>query len=103
MDANRLMVGAPDPQALLLQIKKAIDARAIATWRYDKDGDFSHTAPEWVDTGWLRPSISGVVLTLTFLPPKSGVKAGAVGVHLGRFAEMLINHFKGSVSYVNVP
>jgi hypothetical protein len=38
--------GTDDPDKLLFTFKKAIDEGHIATWSYDKDGDFTHTAAQ---------------------------------------------------------
>ena len=45
------------PQKLLATYKKAIDDGHIKTWSYDGDGDFTHTAEQWVRKAWLRPKI----------------------------------------------
>ena len=51
---------ADQPSQLLSSFKKAIDDGHVATWSYDKDGDFTHTAAQWKNLAWLRPStVSG--------------------------------------------
>jgi hypothetical protein len=45
-----------NPHGLLSAFKKAIDDGRVVTWAYDKDGDFTHTAQQWKDLAWLRPS-----------------------------------------------
>jgi hypothetical protein len=56
------------PKKLLAAFKKAIDDGHVKTWKYDPDGDFIHTPPQWEEEGWLRPSIfEGKRLTMNFI------------------------------------
>jgi hypothetical protein len=43
-----------NPSGLLAAFKKAIDKGHVATWAYDHDGDFTHTATQWKNSAWLR-------------------------------------------------
>jgi hypothetical protein len=88
---------------LLNLIKAAINEGRITTWAYDADGDFIHTPAQWKGKGWLRPSQHLGALVMMFLPPNSGEEPEARGVYLGRFAEMLVNHFANSVTSIDLP
>lgn len=84
------------PQILLDAIKKEIDNKKIATWIYDKDGDFIHTPDQWKNKSWLKPTVSTGELKFGILKPTSVTKLGnaILGVYYGRFLEMVTNHFE---------
>lgn len=86
------------PKALLDAIKKEIDEDKIATWIYDKDGDFTHTPAQWKNKAWLRPTVDEGQLVLKIIKPESVTKLGnaVLGVYYGRFLEMVSNHFENS-------
>jgi hypothetical protein len=89
-----LVVTAMKPAALLAAIKKAINDKHIDTWEYDKDGDFTHSRPQWKDKAWLRPVVQQGILTFGLLGQNGVVMTKAVyGVYHGRFIEMLLTHF----------
>ena len=93
-----------DPRALLEAIYKGIDGGHVATWAYDKDGDFSHSPDQWKGLAWLKPSVETDSLLLTILPPQGkNVSVLAYAVYHGRFVEMVLNHFDKffSASYVS--
>lgn len=83
-----------DPKRLLTDVKTAIDTGKVVTWSYDKDGDFTHTPPQWKNQAWLRPSIDPGRLTLTFLGnAKLVTSKEAYAIYHGRFIEMMLAHF----------
>jgi hypothetical protein len=89
------------PQQLLSNIKKAIDAGTIATWKYDSDGDFTHTPDQWRSKAWLRPQVINGVLRFTILIPASTLRSCEVyAVYHGRFIEMMLAHFDKSFDNV---
>jgi hypothetical protein len=82
-----------DAGALLTRIKKLIDQKHIATWRYDSAGDFTHTAAQWNGKAWFRPQVEAdklrfVILKTEGLPLTREIFA----IYHGRFIEMLIVH-----------
>lgn len=82
------------PVKLLTAYKKAIDDGHIKTWSYDSDGDFTHTADQWIRRAWLRPKVTnGVELTLYILTPKD-VQLSSVlySIYHGRFIESMLTH-----------
>jgi hypothetical protein len=92
-------VGTSQPQALLSAIRRAIDQGHVDTWKYDKDGDFTHTPTQWVNKCWLRPHVSWRLLTFTTLPPGGTVLSKEIfAVYHGRFIEMLLAHFDSQFS-----
>jgi len=89
-----VVVTTADAAGLLASIKKSIDDGHIDTWEYDKEGDFTHNPPQWINKAWLRPDVSSGVLKFSIISPKSGAPTQQVlGVYHGRFIEMLFTHF----------
>jgi hypothetical protein len=89
-----IKVETSQPQALLDAIKKAIREGHIDTWKYDNDGDFTHTPTQWVNKCWLRPRVQSGSLVFTTLPPKNAaITTEVYAVYHGRFIEMLLAHF----------
>lgn len=59
------------PKRLLATYKKAVDDGHVTTWSYDTDGDFTHTAEQWIRKAWLRPKgVEGQELIFYILAPK---------------------------------
>lgn len=89
-----VIVNTEKPRRLLLAIKQAIDEGQIKTWSYDQDGDFTHTADQWMKRAWLRPNIQDGRIVFNVIPPKlRAVSQVVYGIYHGRFIEMLLNHF----------
>src|ERR1700722_16572055 len=82
------------PEKLLAAYKKAIDDGHVTTWSYDKDGDFTHTAEQWIRQAWLRPKvIQGRELVLYILTPKKTELSSVVyAFYHGRFIESMLQH-----------
>ena len=88
-----------NPAALLRAVTAAIDGGEIRTWSYDIDGDFTHTAEQYVRRAWLRPRLSEDRLILNIFPPRGRNLSRAIyGIYHGRFIEMLLTHFDRSFS-----
>jgi hypothetical protein len=87
------------PRELLQAIKSSIDKNRIETWAYDKEGDLTHTAAQWRQKAWLRPSIKNNSLTLNIIWPKGQLRPQEVyAIYHGRFIEMVIAHFPALIS-----
>jgi len=83
-----------DPEELLSRIRSAIDDSLIETWSYDHDGDFTHTARQWVNEAWLRPSVSNNRLSFYIIPPQGKTISRTVyAIYHGRFIEAVLSHF----------
>jgi hypothetical protein len=82
------------PKKLLAAFKKAIDDGHIATWSYDKDGDFTHTAEQWVRRAWLHPEIKeGQTLSMFILAPQDAkISSEIYAIYHGRFIESMLRH-----------
>lgn len=82
------------PKKLLATFKKAIDDGHVATWSYDKDGDFTHTAEQWLRKAWFRPKIKeGTELVLYILTPKETRLSSLIyAIYHGRFIESMLRH-----------
>jgi hypothetical protein len=85
------------PKKLLAAYKKAVDGGHVATWSYDSDGDFTHTADQWNKKAWLRPKIKeGTALVFYILKPEDDVLSSAIyAVYHGRFIETMLRHCDG--------
>jgi hypothetical protein len=84
------------PSNLLSSFKKAIDAGHVVTWSYDKDGDFTHTAQQWKNLAWLRPStVSGRLVLNILKPNNANISWEVYGIYQGRFIESVTIHCHG--------
>jgi hypothetical protein len=85
------------PKKLLATYKRAIDEGHVATWSYDSEGDFTHTADQWNRKAWLRPKIiPQQQLVLHILAPKDlGVSSVVYAVYHGRIIESFLRHCDG--------
>lgn len=91
-----ILIPAVNPSGLLADIKQAIDDRRVQTWSYDRDGDFTHTAEQWVREAWLRPIINENHLKMIIVPPRdTHITSTTYAVYHGRFVEMVLAHFDG--------
>lgn len=90
-----IIISTEDPQELLTAIKEAIRRKRVATWSYDTDGDFTHTAVQWKDKAWLRPRLEDEGrLVLNILAPSATTLSSTVyAIYHGRFIEMVLSHF----------
>lgn len=78
---------------LLSSFKAAIDDGRIATWSYDEDGDFTHTAEQWINMAWLRPIKRGGNLIFIIVKPKNNnISSIVYAVYHGRFIESMLSH-----------
>jgi hypothetical protein len=82
------------PNKLRNAFKKAIDDGHVITWSYDDDGDFTHTAEQWVKKAWLRPVITkDTRLSLFIIPPKeTKIGSEVYAIYHGRFIESMLRH-----------
>ena len=82
------------PKKLLSAFKKAIDDGHIVTWSYDKEGDFTHTAEQWVKRAWLCPEIiEKERLSLFIIPPRdTEISSEVYAIYHGRFIEAMLRH-----------
>ena len=89
-----ITISTKTPKKLLAAYKKAIDDGHIRTWSYDSDGDFTHTADQWIRKAWLRPKIiEGTSLRLFILAPKETKLTSTIyAIYHGRFIESVLTH-----------
>jgi hypothetical protein len=81
------------PGELLNEIKNAITEGRIDTWSYDKEGDLTHTPPQWKNLAWLRPETQSDRLALYILKTQSqAITKEVYAVYHGRFIEAMIRH-----------
>jgi len=82
------------PKELLTLFKKAIDDGHVATWSYDADGDFTHTASQWKNLAWFRPSVESDRLKFNIVKPQNcQVTDEIYAIYHGRIIESLLAHF----------
>lgn len=87
--------------AIVQAIKKAIDNKEIETWSYDKDGDFTHTAKQWINKAWFRPRLYQGELRFGLLGQKGvDMKKIVYSIYHGHFVEMLLTHFDDQFAVV---
>ena len=81
------------PSNLLAAFKKAIDEGHVVTWSYDSDGDFTHTAQQWKNQAWFRPSAQTDRLTLNIMRPQNGkISSEVYAIYHGRIIESMLAH-----------
>ena len=91
------------PLVLLEKIKNLIESKEIVTWEYDRDGDFTHTATQWTKKAWFRSFIKNGDLIFGILcTAKKAITVEEYAVYHGRFIEMLLSHFDGNCSKLEV-
>lgn len=91
-----VIVLTDNPSGLLKSVRNAINNKAIDTWSFDSDGDFTHTATQWVNKAWLHPTVQTDRLIFTTINPQGKTISTTIyGIYHGRFIEMLLNHFDG--------
>lgn len=90
-----IIVKTSNPSRLYQKIKDKVNSEnPLETWSLDKDGDFTHSPPQWDKKAWLRPTIESDHLKLRIIPPKgSHISRTTYAVYHGRFIEMLLTHF----------
>ena len=89
-----IIVQTSTPKALLKALRTAIDDGAVTTWRYDKDGDFTHTSVQWSRKAWVRPYLGTGVLSFGLVGQEGKKMTRTIyGVYHGRFISMLLTHF----------
>ncbi|MCK9588148.1 MAG: hypothetical protein M0Q93_02160 [Terrimicrobiaceae bacterium] len=81
------------PSKLLNSFKEAIDKKIVATWSYDKDGDFTHATEQWKNSAWLRPVIANNELIFSIIKPQnSNISTEIYAIYHGRFIESMLVH-----------
>jgi hypothetical protein len=94
-----IILPTSDSAGLVQTIREAIDRRRVRTWTYDEEGDFTHTAAQWAGQAWLRPILDPDALRLSIVPPaETHLSTVIYGIYHGRFIEMVLNHFDGTLT-----
>lgn len=99
-----ILLKVDNPSDFLKKIYADIDDKSIDTWKYDKDGDFTHLPKQWINQAWLKqikpvsPICSVYNLCFGIVPPQNiKIEQYIYGAYHGRFAEMLITHYPKAV------
>jgi hypothetical protein len=87
------------PSQLLKQFMHAIDQGHIVTWKYFRDGDFTHTPAQWASRAYMRPSLETGKLKFQIIKtPSSNVSVPVYAIYHGRLIESFLEHFDRSLS-----
>jgi hypothetical protein len=82
-----------DPEKLLASYKKLIDDQKIKTWRYTKNGYFTHIPDQWDSEAWLLPkSEKGELVFNIRINEGKTLPRAIYAVYHGRFIESVITH-----------
>ena len=88
-----------DPTGLLNAFKVAIDSKTVKTWRYDNDGDFSHTESQFQDKAWFRPKVEAGKLSFYIIKAKTqNITPFVYAYYHGHIIETFLYHFDKSFS-----
>ena len=89
-----IFVKTSTPNTLIRKIKEAIDNKAIDTWSYDQQGDFTHETEQWARRAWIRAlPENGRVVFYALCRRDKNMSITEYAVYHGRFVEMLLAHF----------
>ena len=82
------------PQSLVMSIREMIDKEQIRTWKYDNEGDFTHSNYQWENHAWFTPIFDNDMLIFGIIGRKDmNLSAVDYAIYHGRFVEMLLTHF----------
>jgi hypothetical protein len=82
-----------DPEGLLAEYRRLIEAKRIDTWQFDASGDFTHTPDQWRFKAWMRPYIGVGHLTFGIVARNDeSLTIPIYGVYHGRLIESFLNH-----------
>jgi hypothetical protein len=92
-----------NPRKLVNDINEAIKQSSIDTWSVDKDGDYTHTAKQWVNNAWFHPIIETDRVVFSIWG-RVNVNLSIVdyAIYHGRFVEMLLTHFDQQCDSIEV-
>lgn len=82
------------PKKLLATYKRSIDEGSVRTWSYDSDGDFTHTAEQWIRKAWLRPKVveRQELIFYILAPRETDLSSAIYAVYHGRLIESFLRH-----------
>jgi len=95
-------ISTSSPSQLLQRFKKAIDDKHVVTWKYYRDGDFTHTPDQWADRAYMRPSIELGQLKFNIVKTADhNVTVPVYAIYHGRLIESFLEHFDQSFGIAN--
>lgn len=99
-----IKVKTKNPSSLINDIKQMIDDKKVDTWKYDSDGDFTHSSPQWEYHAWIRAKIVGLDEVVFSIIGRNDRKMTTMeyAIYHGRFVEMLLVHFDGVCKSIDV-
>jgi hypothetical protein len=96
-------VETTNPQGLLEDIEKAIEANEITTWEKARSGSFTHTEDQWMNKAWFKPKVGTQSIIFNIIRPKGGnVSSEAYAIYHGRFSYMLLKHFDDKMKTIQL-
>lgn len=84
-----------DAEGLLARIYELVDQGHIRTWKYNREGYFTHTPSDgqWTQKAWFWPEAESDKLRFLIVRAKGvSLTREVYAVYHGRFIEMLIAH-----------
>lgn len=88
-----LHIRCSNPASVLQAFKDLIESKHVVTWAVDSDGDFTHTAKQWINMAWMRPRIERTELVFNMLRNTQVVVTSELyAIYHGRLAESLLAH-----------
>lgn len=98
-----IYVKTKSPKQLLESINERINKTSIVTWSVDKDGDYTHTAEQWIYRAWIHPIIeSDRVVFAIWGRVSEDLSVADYALYHGRFVEMLLAHFDNLCDSIEV-
>lgn len=81
------------PATLLGIYTSEIDEGHVDTWIRNKDGNFTHKPPQWINAAWLCPVIEPDRLVFNIVnTPGRPITKYVYAVYHGRFMESMLAH-----------
>lgn len=98
-----ILVKTDNPKKLVRDINEGIEQGKIDTWAKDREGNYTHSRPQWMYHAWMHPYIYEDRVVFGILGRSDAkLTTAEYAVYHGRFAEMLLSHFDQSMSSIIV-
>lgn len=98
-----ILIKTKFPRTIIRLIKKKIDNDEIRTWKYDREGDFTHCNIQWVNHAWFTPIYEENMLVMGIIGRKDrDMTQAEYAIYHGRFVELLLSHFDNRISSIEI-
>ncbi len=82
-----------EPRWLLNAIYEQLEDDETRTWKFDKEGDLTHSPSQWRYLAWMRPKIGKGRLIFNIIAGEDTFSKRIYGVYHGCLIEMLLTYF----------